>query len=261
MTLAYDGKAFDGFQSQPSGNGVQDHVERALRIFFREPTPIRGASRTDRGVHAQGQVATFSTAHPFLKHRWLRGWNAILPPGIGVLDVGPAESGFHPIWGAKAKAYRYRLWLGDCYNPLIKPYVWEMFRPVDVELLKREMQSFLGLHDFTSFCATDSDAKTKERRVLDIQVCGTGPLLDLWFLGEGFLKQMIRIMVGSAVNIASGQDNRTVKDMLSARSRIQGGPTAPAHGLSLVEVFYESPPSLEAVLHKQKQGYSLASFL
>src|SRR6185312_11166528 len=112
IDLAYDGAAFHGWQSQPSGSGIQDYVEKALATLLRHPVRVIGASRTDSGVHAEHQVAIFRTAEPYDERRWLKSLNGLLPNTVGVTALAPAAADFHPVYAAHGKAYRYRLWLG-----------------------------------------------------------------------------------------------------------------------------------------------------
>jgi len=240
LTLGYVGGPFEGWQSQPGGTGVQDHLEKALRTMLRHDVRVAGASRTDSGVHAERQVASFRTAVPFDERKWLKSLQGLLPPEIGILEVGVAPADFHPAFSAAGKAYRYRLWLGVARNPFVLPYVWSLYQGLDAEVLAVEAQAFVGTHDYTSFCAADSGAKTRTRTVTEVAVHQSGPLVDVWVTGQGFLKQMVRTMVGTLVDIAQGRRPRgQVAEILACRDRTRAGQTAPALGLALVEVFYE----------------------
>lgn len=261
LDLAYIGTPFHGFQSQVTGQAVQDYLERALKTLLKHPVRVRGASRTDTGVHAEMQVATFFTHKPFSK-QWILGLNALTPRELAIKKITPLHEPFDPIRRAKAKAYRYRLWQGKCFNPFLAPFVWEVYPPIDADLLASSAQALVGRHDFAAFCNRDSDARTTVRRILQIKVEQRGPVVDIWFLGEGFLKQMVRIMVGTLVAIARG---RMPPDclptlLLGNQRRAAAGMTAPAQGLSLVEIFYEEVPDLKELIVKAEQGYCLAVF-
>ena len=255
LDLRYIGTPFQGWQSQTNGSGIQDHVERALATILRHPTRVVGASRTDSGVHAEHQVATFRTPIAFDEIRWLKSLNGILPPEIGVTAVQPVVAAFHPIYSARGKAYRYRLWQGATRHPMLTPYVWTLHRDLDREAMRRAAASLVGTHDFTSFCALDSSAKTRVRQVLEISISDHGPLVDIWVVGKGFLKQMIRIMVGTLVEIGMGK--RAPEDMANiilAQNRDAAGITAPANGLTLIEIFYGDVLTSAAL--KDRMGHS-----
>ena len=245
IDLAYIGTKFQGWQSQPSGLTVQDEIERALEIVLRKPTRIIGASRTDSGVHAEHQVALFKSDKIIEEHRLLRSLNAILPKTIGVKSVATVDSTFHPIYSAQAKLYRYRLGINLDANPFILEYVWSCrgMRHVDTMIL--ESKYLLGLHDFSSFCASDSSVSTFDREIFDIRWIRGEKYLEFYILGSGFLKQMVRSIVGTLVEVCQGKhEEGAISRILGARDRTQGGMTAPPQGLSLVQIFYDDTQSI-----------------
>jgi tRNA pseudouridine38-40 synthase len=245
IDLKYLGGPYHGWQSQPSGAGVQDHVEKALKTILRHDLRITGASRTDTGVHAEHQVGTFKTAEPYDEIRWLKSLHGLLPDSIGITSIVPVGPEFHPIFGAEGKAYRYRLWLGATRNPIIAPYCWQIHNEFDVAAFTAEAQAVVGTHDFSSFCAADSSAKSKVRKILEVDVHAKGPLVDLWIVGEGFLKQMVRIIVGSLVNVGIGRAKPgSLAEIIAAKDRKLAGKTAPGQGLTLVEIFYGPVPKV-----------------
>ena len=258
LDLSYVGTKFDGFQSQASKNAIQDHIEKALNIIFKEKIRIRGASRTDSGVHAHHQVLTFRTQHPY-DPKWLFALNALTPSDIGIFKLQPAAEDFDPIVSCKAKTYRYRIWQGKCFNPFISAYVWSLNHQFDVHELNAEAKHFVGTHDFTSFCNRDSQAKTTHRRILSIHCEQRGPMIDIWITGEGFLKQMVRIMVGTLVAISKGQlPKGAVKELLSSqKGRSYAGMTAPAQGLALVRIFYNNIIPLQDMIQKTESKFCL----
>ena len=254
LSISYEGKNFNGFQSQLDGNAVQDHLEKNLTIFLRQETKVQGASRTDSGVHAFGQKACFKAKFIPDFGRFLAGVNALLPREIGVNSIQEVSDDFHPIRRAKAKVYRYTLWHGRCYNPFLFPYVWSVPVGLDLKLLEKSISSFEGSYDFTSFCNTDTSVKTKVRTILETRVVRHKNSVDLWFLGEGFLKQMIRIMVGTLVDLSLGKDLvGSIEEILKERNREKAGQTAPPQGLSLVEIFYDSPPRLTSFIEENEK--------
>ncbi|MFW7377870.1 MAG: tRNA pseudouridine(38-40) synthase TruA [Oligoflexus sp.] len=257
IDLAYQGTPFDGWQSQPSGKAVQNHLEKALTIFLREPTRVVGASRTDTGVHAEHQVAIFDSAVKFDCQRLIRGVNALLAEEIKIWSCAPADPDFHPIRDSVAKLYRYRLWLGRTGSPFVRDYVWPVSEQTDISRLQAAAQLFQGTHDFKSFCATDSSAKTTIRTIHEIWVKNKNPLVEIYIHGEGFLKQMVRSMVGTLVEV--GQGRREIEDIsaiIEQRDRTFAGLTAPAKGLSLVQIYFEHQKSCQSILQHSDQMFS-----
>ncbi len=254
VELAYDGTLYDGFQSQISKNAVQDHVEKALATLLRHPVRLQGASRTDKGVHAQNQVGLFKSSLE-LKESWLAGVNAILFNDINVLSVKHAEPGFHPINSARAKAYRYRLWRGQCYNPFAKRFVWPVPARVKSEDLWNDLKKFEGKQDFAAFRSADSHAKTTVREILECKVDDRGDLIDIWIVGTGFLKQMVRIIVGTVVERAIGKKPiLEIEELIARKDRRFCGVTAPAKGLCLVEIFYDQIPPIDKLVARAGNG-------
>ena len=256
IDLSYIGTRFNGFQSQLSKNAIQDHLEKALQTFLNHEVRVRGASRTDSGVHAHQQVALFRTKVPF-SPRWLLSLNALTPPEIGIQKLYPVDQQFDPIFNSKGKAYRYRLWQGRCFNPFVQDFVWPIHQQIDLKLLAKEAQEFIGHHDFKAFCNKDSDAKTTTRRIFDVVCDERGPMIDIWITGEGFLKQMVRIMVGTLVAVVQGHlPPGTIRKLLDGGlERKLAGMTAPAKGLALVEVFYNDIKPIESILKNCESSF------
>jgi len=245
LDLAYVGAQFMGWQSQPNRATVQDHLEAALRTCLREKVSLMGASRTDTGVHAEHQVASFRSSKPIDCFRVLRSLQALVPDTIGIYSLEPCSEDFHPIFQAQAKLYRYRLWQGTAPSPFAKPYVWVLPQTLSVSRMESASLALLGHHDFRSFCASDRTVQTFERTIFDIRWLQHGSLLEFYILGDGFLKQMVRSIVGTLVDVGVGK--RTAQDMqglVLAKDRTRAGQTAPAQGLSLVRIFYESQTSI-----------------
>ena len=242
IDLCYVGTNFHGWQSQPSGNTVQDHLEKALSTFLREPTKVISSSRTDSGVHAEHQVVMFNSDQVFKQERLLKGVNALLPHEIKLQHIKIAPPDFHPITSSKGKLYRYRIWTSPAPNPFIADFVWPV-RNLNLEHMLFAVNDLLGKHNFKSFCAKDGSSKTFERNIVDIKIVQTRNWIDIFVLGEGFLKQMVRNMVGTLVDIGLGKiDKGVIPSILEARDRQKAGRTAPATGLSLVYVYLESLP-------------------
>ena len=245
MDLAYVGTGFSGWQSQPSLDSVQDELERVLQIIFRDRQRILGASRTDAGVHAEHQVASFRLSKSIDDtSKVIKSINALVDPRIKVFRLEPVNTTFHPIMAARAKLYRYRLWLGPITSPFASDYVWPVNLDLNIAAMMEAASAFVGKHDFAAFCASDSAVKTTVREVYDLQIHQRGVLVDIYILGSGFLKQMVRSMVGTLVEVGRGRRSaESISAIINSQDRTQAGQTAPARGLSLVEIFYEDCPS------------------
>ncbi len=241
LELAYIGSDFCGWQSQPSGESVQDHIERGLGILLRKKTRIIGASRTDTGVHAEHQVAIFKTDKKIkdvLKFR--RSLNALIPKSVAVHVLESVSSDFHPIYSAKAKLYRYRIWSGDSLSPFVRPYVWHLPAKLSIAPMVEASQYLIGSHNFKSFCASDSSVSTFERKIIDVRWKEHKNLIEFFVLGEGFLKQMVRNLVGTLVEVGAGKRTvESVNELILLKNRTLAGRTAPPEGLSLVQIYYD----------------------
>lgn len=247
IDLNYSGTQFSGWQSQPSGNTIQDALEHALGIALRKNIRVVGASRTDTGVHAEHQVASFRIDHEIDCARVFRSLQALVPVSVGILGLRPAASDFHPITSAHSKLYRYRIWLGPGTNSFIRPYSWALPYSLDTVAMQRASDHFIGRHHFKSFAAADGSSKTFDRTILDMKwvLRGNG-LLELYILGEGFLKQMVRNIVGTLVEVGQGKRSpENMSEILAAGDRRVAGMTAPAAGLSLVEIYYQPQATID----------------
>jgi tRNA pseudouridine38-40 synthase len=259
LDLSYIGEKYHGFQSQPSGNTIQDHLETALATFCRHPVRITAASRTDTGVHAEHQVVTFRGAQGLSVFRIVKALNSLLSPDIRVMSAIAVVDRFHPTFESTGKAYRYRIWRSAGESPFVSPFAWRNSHPMDVSMMIDAARQLIGTHDFTSFCAVDSSAKSKIRRVREIVIFDRGAMLEIWVVGDGFLKQMVRNIVGLLVAVGRGKIGPAeVKGILEAKDRQLAPATAPACGLCLVKVFYSDDLSVSALLEQSRNGYNLS---
>jgi tRNA pseudouridine38-40 synthase len=258
LLLQYDGTDYVGWQRQAQGRSVQGELEAALARIEGAPVTVVGAGRTDAGVHALGQVASLRLRHPIAPATLGRALNATLPPDVRVLAVEDAAPGFHARYGARAKTYAYRLWLGDVVPPFERRYAWHVPYRLDLDLLRAAARAFEGRHDFAAFGATGSAVAATERTIFSLVVAET-PLAEFWHqppglerargllvtitvTGDGFLRHMVRTLVGTLVEVAAGRrDPANIVRALAARDRAAVGPTAPARGLFLVRVDYTAP--------------------
>jgi len=247
IVLAYDGTDFVGWQRQANGTSIQGVLEDALRNLDQRDVAVAGAGRTDAGVHALGQVAAFSLARALSADAVVRALNAHLPDAIRVLSAEEVAPEFHPRFGARTKAYRYRIWNGDVISPFERRYAWHVSGALDVEAMAAAADSLVGAHDFAAFQASGASTSTTGRVVfssLVTRLSNHEPLVLYDVTGGGFLRYMVRIIVGTLVEIGRGR--RPVAwmgDVLASRDRARAGPTAPPDGLFLVGVEYETEKS------------------
>ena len=266
ITIAYDGTGYVGWQRQASGVSIQGLLEDALRELDGRDVPVAGAGRTDAGVHALGQVASFNLERGMAPTDLMRAVNARLPPTVRVIAAQHAPADFHARFGARSKTYRYRLWRGDTGNPFERQYAWHVASPLDVDRMAQAARFVEGRHDFAAFQTAGSETQTSEREVLSsriisklsttehtvettersglflqVPLCG-GELIEYKITGDGFLRHMVRTIVGTLVEIGRGSRPATfMQEVIQSRNRGVAGPTAPAEGLFLVSVAYDGP--------------------
>lgn len=243
LVIAYDGTAYQGWQRQKIGIGVQQHVEEVINRFFPHGGPVHGSSRTDTGVHALGMVAHFEVPESewnMSPGKLVLALNAYLPPDIRVMQCAYAQPTFHARFDAKGKQYRYLVWNAPAMNPLLRSRAWHVAVKLDVPRMREAARIFIGRHDFQSFAANPGYARESTvRTVTRCDVKRRGPLLEFVIEGDGFLYKMCRGIVGTLVQTGRGKfDPAAVRQMLAARDRRLAGMSAPAHGLVLHKVFY-----------------------
>ena len=252
LTLEYDGTDFVGWQRQPNGRSIQAVLEAALAEFLRAPVTAAAAGRTDAGVHAMGQVVAFDAPRALPAKAYVRGLSSFLPGDVAVTAADEVPDTFDPRRWATGKRYRYLVSRRPARAPLLRRTHWEVFAPLDIEAMRAAASALLGTHDFSSFRAADCEAPHARRtlRTLDLHV--EGEVLRIEVEGTAFLKHMVRNVVGSLVEVGRGKrPPGWVAEVLVAEDRTLAGPTAPAHGLTLVEVTYgvgprQSDPSSRA---------------
>jgi len=235
IRLAYDGGGFHGWQVQPGLPTIQGVLEEIVSGMEGQPVHIAGSGRTDAGVHALEQVAAFAMANPIPLPNLRRAINRLLPPSIRVLSTEEVPADFHPRFDAKAKTYEYRIQRGEVCSPFEWPYVHHYPYPLREELMAQLAGALVGEHDFTAFAAADerdAEGKTKVRTVFASALERRGDTLVYRIQGSGFLKHMVRNIVGTLIEAGRGN----IEDVGVLPSRC--GPTAPAKGLFLVRVEY-----------------------
>ena len=254
ITIAYDGSRFVGWQRQAAGTSVQGLLEHVLRDLDEQDVAVAGAGRTDAGVHALGQVASFTLRRVIAADGLVRALNACLPSEIRIVSAEEVAPSFHARFDAGAKTYRYRIWNADLINPFERAYAWHVRGPLAIDAMQTAARALEGRHDFASFQAAASARRSTERVVFsshvfahdDSRSAAPGPstgagrcLLTYEISGNGFLRHMVRAIAGSLVDIGRGRRSpEWLSAVVASRDRRQAGPTAPAHGLFLVRVDY-----------------------
>jgi tRNA pseudouridine38-40 synthase len=242
IVLQYDGTAYAGWQRQDNGVSIQALLEDALEPIEGSRVVVHGAGRTDAGVHALGQVATVTLAVAMEPPALARALNAIMPPDIRVLAVEEAEAGFHARFSAIGKVYEYRIVNAPLVSPFLHKYAWHVVQPIDLERVREASALLVGAHDFAAFQGQRAAVTSTERTVRTIEWEDGGgydlPLV-MRIEGNGFLRHMVRNIVGTLVDVGVGRwPPSRVAGILASRDRTQAGQAAPAHGLYLVRVLY-----------------------
>jgi tRNA pseudouridine38-40 synthase len=244
LIVEYDGTDFEGWQVQAAGRRtVQGCLAETLASIVGSPLSVSGAGRTDAGVHAEGQVAAVRLETRLGANQLQGALNAKLPDDVAVICVEPVDDSFDPRRDALSKHYRYRLWNGVVRSPLRARRFWWVRGGLDVTAMRAAAAAFVGEHDFRSFQATGSDVQTTVRRLSRADVGGEpdGEIV-FDFEGVGFLRYMVRNLVGTLVEVGRGRRSPDeMAKLLEARDRSQAGATAPAHGLTLMAVRYPEP--------------------
>ncbi len=248
LLLEYDGRGFSGWQSQAGETRtVQGVLEAALAQLGAGPLRVTGSGRTDAGVHAEGQVAGVSLARDFEPEVLKRALNGILPGDLAVLGVDRARADFDARRHATGKTYRYGVWNARASSPLRSARWHHVAAPLDVGRMGQAASELLGTHDFACFQAAGSDVVSTVRELRQLEVAGqSGAEIEFWVEGSGFLRHMVRNLVGTLLEVGRGRrDPGSMAGLLASRDRRQAGPTAPAKGLTLVSVEYgEAPPAM-----------------
>ncbi|MFH1090799.1 MAG: tRNA pseudouridine(38-40) synthase TruA [Pseudomonadota bacterium] len=240
LVLEYDGANLAGWQRQPDRETVQGLLEDALYRIIGEKITVIGAGRTDAGVHARGQTANFKTSGGRSLEEILNGANALLPPEIAVLSASEAPLDFHARYSARSKVYDYDIFVSPVRPALKRHYVWHISRPLDLEAMARALKSLLGEHDFAGFQSVGTKVSSTVRRMIRAEVIVLpGGLVRITMEADGFLRHMVRAIVGTLVLVGQGRMSQLeFEGILQAKNRSLAGATAPASGLCLREVLY-----------------------
>jgi len=240
LLIEYNGTNYQGWQVQPKGPTIQGMVEEKLALITGEAVHLIGSGRTDSGVHAFGQVANFKTKSQLNIHSIQKALNSLLPPDIMIQRAEEVEEGFHARKQSKSKVYEYRILNRELRSAFDHEYAWHIPQKLDLEEMRKATRILIGEHDFSSFRSVGSPTRTAIRRVIRAEwKKGQDGFIRFEVEANGFLKQMVRAMVGTLVEVGKGKiDSEEFRKILDSRNRKEAGPTAPAHGLFLKEVKY-----------------------
>ncbi len=239
IKIEYDGTAYCGWQIQPNGVSVQQKIENAILLLTGENLSVTGSGRTDSGVHALGQIAHFDTASSIPPNRFASALNQFLPSDIKVVESFKVDDTLHARFSAKAKTYRYKLYVSKHPRPLMDRYSARVEFPLDVSAMQTASEKFVGKHDFSCFLASGSEVKDTVREIYSAKVEKVGEEIIFTVRGNGFLYNMVRIMVGTLVKVGLGKISANEIDkILLSGDRKNAGITMPPQGLTLVSVEY-----------------------
>jgi tRNA pseudouridine38-40 synthase len=239
LDLAYDGTGFHGWARQPGVRTIEGVVEEALARMLGEPPKLSVAGRTDAGVHAEGQVASFEAPEHLDPSRVRRMLNGLFAPEIVVLRATRAPEGFDARHSATGRVYRYRIDTHEIPSPFTARFVWHRSGALPLAPMRRAARHLEGEHDFASFCRAPADQSSTVRLLRRLAVSSSEKRVEIRAIANAFLHQMVRSLVGTLVAVAEGRiEPETMPAILAARDRAAAGPVAPPHGLTLVRVAY-----------------------
>lgn len=239
LLIEFDGTSYSGWQLQSNAGSIQEVVENALAQVLGNHARLYPSGRTDAGVHAKGLAAHFRCDTNLPLKAFREGLNSLLPQDIAVKHALEMSSDFHARYSAKGKWYRYTIYQAKVRSPLVARTSWQISEKLDIKLMKTAAQNLIGQHDFSGFRTSGCAAQKTVREIFDIQIIAQDSYLFIDVKGSGFLKNMVRMIVGTLVEI--GRCRRPVEDIqkiLLKEKGMRSGPTAPAHGLCLEEVWY-----------------------
>ena len=239
LTIAYDGTGYNGWQVQKSGRTIQEEIEKATLRAFGRKCRVHGAGRTDAGVHAKAQVAHLKIPQGIPTGKIPIALNSSLPEDIVIVSAEESKEDFHARFSAKRKHYRYSILTARKSDPFKNRYSWRVPYKLDVPLMRKEAASLVGSHDFKSFQASDKKEVSSVRKIYYIKIRKKASEIIIDIEGNGFLYNMVRNITGTLVEIGRGYlPSASMRKILDAKDRKKAGPTAPAKGLTLIEVKY-----------------------
>ena len=239
LTIQYDGTNYCGWQRQKNGNSIQEEIERAIMSVTGEKVELIGSGRTDSGVHARGQVANFLTNSNIPVDKFKFALNTKLPRDISVIDSRKVDENFHSRYDAIGKIYKYIIYNEPIRNPLYRNFTYHVPYSLDYKEIEKAIKYFLGSHDFSSFMASRSSVKTTIRVIDRFTLDKKGDLMIFTIQGNGFLYNMVRIIIGTIVEVGRGKiKSSSIPHIIYEKDRKAAGHTAPPEGLYLEKVYY-----------------------
>ena len=236
LVVAYDGTEYCGFQVQNNGPTIEGELNKVLSELFKEDIRVIGASRTDSGVHAYCNVAVFDTQARMPAEKMVYAINQRLPEDIRVQESSEVAADFHPRHTDSRKTYEYRIYNAAVQNPMKRRYALWNYYKLDVEKMREAAAYLVGEHDFKSFCSADTQVESTVRTIYELAVIQSGEDIVISVSGNGFLYNMVRIIAGTLLEVGKGKiAPNEMTQILEAKNRQAAGPTAPAHGLTLVK--------------------------
>lgn len=240
LVIAYDGTNYHGWQAQPGKSTIEGVVSQALSELLKEEITVIGASRTDAGVHAMGNVAVFDTNTKIPAEKICYAINRYLPWDIRVLSSKEAPKDFHPRKVNSKKIYEYKILNRDIAIPTERLYSYFVYYDMNIEAMGEAAKYLVGEHDFKSFCSVKTQVSSTVRRIYQLGVEKDGDMIKITVIGNGFLYNMVRIIAGTLIEVGRGvKTPKDIDEILKGRDRSLAGPTAPAHGLTLVGIEYD----------------------
>lgn len=239
LTLAYDGTNYCGWQLQDNGVSIHEELMKAANRFLKVPFTITGCSRTDSGVHALGFVAALRTDDPLAVGKFTRAFQAFLPKDIVVYEAKEVSPDFHPRYHAKSKHYRYSIYNYKMPLPQFIRYCHYIYDSLDVEAMKKAASSFVGTHDFMAFSSSKTTVDSTVREIYSLDIKKENDCIHIDVVGNGFLYNMVRMIAGTLIEVGRGKvKSEEIEDIIASKDRSRTKKTAPAKGLTLVEVSY-----------------------
>lgn len=239
LSVEFDGTAYVGWQNQTNGLAVQEVVESALAQVLRQEVRIHSSGRTDAGVHARSMAVHFQTASNIPLQAFRDGANRFLPADVVIREVREMPQNFHARYSAKGKWYRYTIYHSEVRSPLFTRTAWHQRGKLDLDLIRKAAGFLVGEHDFQAFRSSGCIAKTTVREIFQVDVVADREFVYIDVRGSGFLRNMVRMLVGTLVEVGLGKRPATdLQKLLRGEEGVVCGPTAPAHGLCLQEVWY-----------------------
>lgn len=258
LTVAYDGTNYCGWQYQKNGLTIEEVLNKALSALLKEDIAVIGASRTDSGVHARGNVAVFDTESRMPADKIWAALNQRLPEDIRVQDSEEVLQRFHPRRANCKKTYEYKIMNRKVSSPLERLYSYFCYSALDVDKMRQAATYLIGEHDFKSFCTIKSQAEETVRTIYSLDIDNIGDMITIRITGSGFLYNMVRIIAGTLLKIGKGAiAPEQMEEILEAKDRSAAGPTGPAVGLTLISLKYEKERQPEIVAENRHWHYSL----